>query len=172
MPNFCKFLASHFCKPRIWKLPEVLYLFGNLSQPPTWIPTEMPKFCNFFGNPSFKNQNIKTFRGPTPKCYTLKYWPYPLPYNLLTLPFPLTISPKPPTAYPYSPTHLLRLRLYRHQSSFLLNSSSLFAHSKLWKLQPDTTSGFDILVQKSSHNKSWCSDAVVLQGQCSPVFQK
>ena len=64
------------CHPRklFWHFqrsyPQVLYLFGNLSRPPTWIQTQMPKFCKFFCNPFLQTQNMKTSRDPNPKCHT------------------------------------------------------------------------------------------------------
>ena len=49
---------------------QVLYLFGNLSWPPTQIPTQMQKFCKFFCNPFLQPNNLNTSRCLTPKCYT------------------------------------------------------------------------------------------------------
>ena len=50
--------------------PQVLYLFGNLSWSPTWIPTQMWKFCKFFCNPILQTHIMEIFLSLTPKCYT------------------------------------------------------------------------------------------------------
>ena len=49
---------------------QVLYLFGNLSWPPTWIPTQMQIIYKFFCNPFLQTLYILTSRRPTTKCYT------------------------------------------------------------------------------------------------------
>ena len=74
MPKICKFLQPYFATQSNKSLqksyPQVLYLFGNLSWSPTWIPTRMQKFCKFFAT-LFCNPIIWAFcRSPTTKCYT------------------------------------------------------------------------------------------------------
>ena len=112
------------------------YLSGNLPWPPTWIPTQMENFAIFFATPLYKQ-----FKDPTPEV--LKSSPYPFPYTLLTLPFTsypphftlylipsslypfslqLALNPPTPYPYPFYPlplNHLLRLWLYRLQSSLI-----------------------------------------------------
>ena len=86
MQKFCKFFATHFRKPRNKNFqrsyPQVLYLFGNLSWPLTWI---WPHFIIIIFLTPLRNVNITqdfilmhhptinllyTTKGPTPKCYT------------------------------------------------------------------------------------------------------
>ena len=64
---------------------QVLYIFGNLSWPPTWIPTQMQKFCKFFCKPFLQTNNMDHYQ----RSYTqILYhfwnlsWPLTWIYNL------------------------------------------------------------------------------------------
>ena len=72
----------------------------------------MQNFANFCATPLYKHS-----QRPYPKCYIFSFTLYVIPSSLSPFPLPLALNPLHLTPIPFTPNHLLRLRLYRHQSS-------------------------------------------------------
>ena len=97
LPKFCNFFATHFCKLRIWKLPEVLppsvIPFWKPLMTPNLDPNSDAKFCKFFHNQFLCNPNTNTSKDPSPNV--IPFWNidltlYFIPSSLNLLhPFPL-----------------------------------------------------------------------------------